>query len=167
MPVLGVPEQTKTRLIGPSVVNRSKMQCARKTAQRCSSPIPPSNVIALYRRFKSCAACPKGCWVLCATRGLRPCNCTTVTSSLRSSSKASDHACSWTGRSSEDFEQHHIEESERATQVILRVRFQTAASLLCLTDSCILIIKRMPFISQLHVSYNRRTLAGWHALPNL
>ena len=61
-----------------------------------------------------------------------------MTSSLRSTSEASDHAWSWTARSTEDFEQHYIEESKGATQVILRVRIQLTASLLCVTRLCII-----------------------------
>ena len=52
--------------------------------------------------------------------------------------KVFDHACSWAVRSTEKFEQHHIEENRRGTQVTLQPRLQLAASLLCMMDvSCI------------------------------
>ena len=54
---------------------------------------------------------------------------------MRSTSEASDYACSWAVRSTEDFERRHIKESKRATQVNSRVRLQLAASLLCMTKS--------------------------------
>ena len=63
MPVLGVPEQRKTHQIGPSVVNRSKMQCARKTAQDQFCPIQPSNVTVPYRRLENVQPVPR---LLCA-----------------------------------------------------------------------------------------------------
>ena len=131
---------------------------------------PPSNVVFAYRHIQSLAACPS----CCAIRLGAMCDSInqTATAPPRQAAstrqlKAFDHACSWAVRSAEDFEQYHIEESKRGTQVILQVRLQLAASRLCMMDLSVIRIMILSRVSQLHVSYNMRTLAGWHALPNL